>query len=829
MLEATPRSKGNGFHLDVNLPDLIGNTSPIFPNGLRSETQMRAEPVIQPINFKDRVELFMYFIKYPHLDYWVWDRAWRVVDRFVDDWDAVHPVSFMDLNPDLNFIVGTPSTDPATLKLQYKKALFETLKNYFYAIHYFVGSVANALLWANMRGFPIAQRLMNELKLNTITSMIDQLQGFPMSSAVYRFLVNLQRVLVFQPSDGVLLQAYPMFTYEFDSYIEGVNTSVTRKTLMPSMYELADVTISSYTGYSNGYMAHAFSAAITRSSEYLLDTLGFNNKMIKINSKLRTLMDQIGLFDATFDLQTLLDDVNAVPLVDGMDFMKYMVFADKPRPILKHKDGGQFYGVTNPEDSLFGPNPLDYILDSSGDPNASGVLTDNYEYLVIPKASADFDTVINTQDWSTSANIESSLVDTKALEVVGGAMNDHILKEWFKPYRDFWVDDPDMLKPDEVGERGLQYMARDEYSNGLFMPRYAITPVIDNFDVFQCGFYKVCMEEWKDADDWSKWAFTYKDHGGDAPWGANYANLWDTYFWVGGSFMQTPSQAFHSYLAAQASHFGTLASPKTADKTLAAMPFLPITYAWFWNSVAFAATGWTDSTLLFGADDMVDFDHTYEIAAADRRGLWYALDFPDPNRPHQVRLSNWSLKLMTLYKDRVNRITEDFTSYFVNAPVKTVSLPDDMNRYLSKYRQMGVSKTPLNVHSSSKAAIANPEPTTAVKPQRKGTPVSKSKTITTPVTSLNDAVFKILGGDNIGTVADKTLRYIKSKYTFDQLSREDPAAVSALNTLWNAAKAGASMGSDNARDLKKKITDILKRSITAIDKRGKGIASPGQP
>jgi hypothetical protein len=729
-----------GFNLDITLPDTPGLSGPVIPQGLRADSIQRTEPIVQHVQLHDRVELFAYFIKFPFFDYWVWDRVYHIVERFVSDQDATAPYEYFSLNPELVFTTdeatGTP-TD-AQIKEMRTKALFETIKQYYHAIHYFVAAVSQALLWANMRGFPIADRLMSKLKVNTLSTIVQQIDGFPITSSAYNYLLKALRILEFRPESGVLIHAYPIWLYEHDSYVEGWGTT-SRRTLLPTIQEMVDADPGSggLNPSSDGMLADYFYNRIDAARTYLTETLGFKNSVIKIGSKLRDLFDKLGAFDTTFSWDKLLSDVNAQPVYEGWDFVgKSMIFADRPRPILKHKNSLHYPpswgGATDREDSLFDKNPWTYV-DALVDET---YLYDNYEYLKIPDTDEDFNLVLNTQNWDndgvvlSSEAVDASLDEDSGFEVVGGQFIDHIFKQWFSPYHDFYVSDPEYLIKDTVAERGLMYMVKDEYIKGIFQPRYAVTPLIDNMDIFQCGFYKVLMTEWNDDDPWSAYATVWENDEITpvAIWADHHATLKDALFWVGGGFAMPPSFSVHHSLAAQASYLAEAeVSDLDADETLAAMPFTPFIYHYYWDSLTFTlpSSGWdSDDDIFADTTNKASFDHTFEVTSATRRVLWRALDYFDPFRPNRVRIAGWITNMISLFSDRIQQVTSDIGTLLQNLDVNTVSLDKDNSRYLSKYRIMGIDKPPLiagkqNTRPSTgrygRQPKVAPEPKTSIK------------------------------------------------------------------------------------------------------------------
>jgi hypothetical protein len=385
---------------------------------------------------------------------------------------------------------------------------------------------------------------------------------------------------------------------------------------------------------------------------------------------------------------------------------------------------------------------------------------DNYEYLKIPSTDDDFDLVINSQNWDNdgvihgSEEVDASLTEATGFEVVGAKFVDHIFKQWFSPYHDFYVKDPDSLLADGPAERGLMYMVKDEYTKGIFQPRYAVTPLIDNMDIFQCGFYKVLMTEWNDDDPWSAWASVFENDEATpvAIWGDNHAALKDALMWVGGGFAMPPEFAIHHSLAAQASYLNEDATEPggttalDADATLAAFPFTPFTYHYYWDSLAFTlpTDGWDATNEIFNTTAARKlFEHTFEVTSATRRLLWRALDYFDPFRPNRVRIAGWITNMISLFSDRIDNVTSDIGTLLENISVDTVPLEKDNSRYLSKFRIMGIDKPPL-VAGRSGSNRRNPDRPISTPTTSKGSDAREPKSTVNIVKEMGKNTLDVL-------------------------------------------------------------------------------------
>jgi hypothetical protein len=248
------------------------------------------------------------------------------------------------------------------------------------------------------------------------------------------------------------------------------------------------------------------------------------------------------------------------------------------------------------------------------------------------------------------------------------------------------------------------------------MPRYKISPLIDNMDPFACGFFKVLMDEWDVADEWSQWARTLENDE-DTPdiiWDdTNSALLKDALLWIGSGIGVTPAQMSHHYLSTRFTihqdHNGGTGDLKAAA-TLTPIPMKPFTYHWFHDSVALDETGTTDwNETSYQFDDGAArsaYDTTFANLALSRMNLYRALDYYDPFRPYHVRVAGWMFMMMDVFDSTKDMITHDISSLFSNLSIKTVPLDKDNSRFISRYRQMGIKPAPRvagrsNVRSNS--------------------------------------------------------------------------------------------------------------------------------
>jgi len=713
-----------GFNFGVPNFGIPGMSGAITPDALRADATLRREILRSDVQLNDRVELFVYFMNHPSLDRWVWDRIYRNLERWISDQDATKPAKFWSLNPELNFVVTNPSTATDESKTI---ALLEVLRRYFCAIHFMYASAVQAMNWANMRGFPIAERAMGALKVTTLNQLLMQLNGFPMCSAVMRYILTQQRILEFRPEPGVLIHAYPLYIYEGHTYMEAADSVMatlgwsTRSVELPTLTELSSpgLTLSDYTGTSSGMVINYIYNSIVRAKTYLLETLGFSDSVLKISSKLREFFSQTGVLDSMFDFDQLIKDVNGLPLYDGWDFtQKMLIHADRPRPIMKHNV--MPFGIINADAELavFPHDPLNYIWsDRSASPkvlSATGILADRYEYLTIPSNHVNFGAVINSGDWSM-AGVVPSVAAAGERSSIGVLVSDWLVNA-FKPYQSFYLPSPDAIDPEKFtyGEQGLISVVSEELGAGIFMPRYIMMPTIDNMDPMQCGFYKVLMNEWRQADPWSLWAMNYF-HGAGSwsknPWSDTYTTLGDCLLWVGSQFNVAPERALVHPLAAQTTYFKGGADARRiatnagdlASNTLGAVPFVPFIYNFVSRPVARIVGATTDKwdpelSQWDGTDEpsQATLDHTLSELSGSRENLWSrALFYFDPTRPYQVRFANYITSCAALFRERIEQAVDNIGSIFTNVPVNTVPFDKDNSRYISSYRLMNTRRPPL--------------------------------------------------------------------------------------------------------------------------------------
>jgi hypothetical protein len=738
------RVSGKGFSFDVQTTPLPGMSGAFIPDAIRADAQIRKDVLRVDIQQNDRVELFAYWIQHPSLDYWLRDNIFRNLKKYISDQDATLPAQWHELNVELNFAyAGANATYP-----QRTVALFETILRYYNAIHFLYAAVAQAMNWANMRGFPIATRAMDTLRVTTLTSILQSVNGFPVNRAACKYLMTQQRILEFIPEPGVMIHAYPLYLPESHMHPEAGSSPLvgqgysTRGIVLPTIPELmssdnaASLAGNGYYSAAGMIISYLYNRVIN-GQKYLLESLGFTDKVLKIGSKLSSFFSAIGIFDDVFNFDQIISDVNAQPLYDGWDFVDQMMrFADRPRPILKHNKGHVYYNTADahPESAIIFDDPWAFIFSDQATPRtptALGIANDRYEYLNIPTNAAAFRSVINTMDWTAATGIVCSLPITNE-QLTIGALPDRILRTWWgKPYMDFYVPHPDAIDPgvETIGEKGITFLVNEEYQSGFLMPRYAILPSIDNMDPFMCGFMKVVSHETRFADPWSVFITGWNVAGttwDPNVWGEHSGQLWDALLWVGSAINLPPERAFNDPLASQVSWHAKggadarrigAGEDDTADQTMAAFPFTPFLYQYRSptpNMLAGSAANTWDPTNQQWADasaaSQQAYDHTITRSNRATEEMWFALEYWDPTRPYRVRYANYINAMKQLYRDRVDLVVENISALYSNASIKTVPLTKENSRYLSKYRILGITKAPIVGTASSREPLEETQP-----------------------------------------------------------------------------------------------------------------------
>jgi hypothetical protein len=334
-------------------------------------------------------------------------------------------------------------------------------------------------------------------------------------------------------------------------------------------------------------------------------------------------------------------------------------------------------------------------------------MKERYEWVAVKPAATEAQkaAILNSFDWD-SANALHSLETANINDgnvLSGEDQLEKVLEQWWQPYHDFYVPDPTFFDGimDKTAEEGKVILVLDEVAAGVLMPRYPTLPTINNMEHLQCGFYAVISLE-QPTEPWSAWALLYEEDPDGTPvlpWAVHDATVYDGLVWVGAGIGQEPQFTIHHYLAVQASFYGDTGNTENvggtdleADVAINCVPIPFFTYHWFTDSVAFAiSTAWDDVNLNWEeAVEQKLWEHTFEIAAADRRSLCYSLDYPDPHRPYRIRLVNLIQASEGLYKRMLSDIRTDWGALYTSPSIATVPIDKDNSRYISSFRRPSV-------------------------------------------------------------------------------------------------------------------------------------------
>jgi hypothetical protein len=260
---------------------------------------------------------------------------------------------------------------------------------------------------------------------------------------------------------------------------------------------------------------------------------------------------------------------------------------------------------------------------------------------------------------------------------------------------------------------------------------------------------------------------------------------------------------------------------------LSAYPFIPFTYHYFWESVAFTVNTdkwsstyerWTDTT------NRAAFDHTFAITAATRRALWKALDYFDPFRPNRIRIAGWITNLISIYEERIGAITSNLSELLDMENISTVPLTKDNSRYLSKYRIMGIDRPPLQAGQSSRASV-RPEhrnPTRSAPLEAKEASTTSFVKDTAKV--FGDTMSGLLEGKNIIDILVDNLENMTRKDLVDYIQSDSSFkdkldGIAAIITDATKLKAQGMVNDAN------RLIAKLKPQITAFEREVKKIDS----
>jgi hypothetical protein len=465
------------------------------------------------------------------------------------------------------------------------------------------------------------------------------------------------------------------------------------------------------------YMYNNLTSAVSN----LLSVVGYSsNESMAVESELLEMLTKLGILDSQFDWMDVQKRVNGNGVYSMVDYInKMMLFADRPRTVLR-RTVHPWYVCQYPEDSPFDATLGKYISDDVIED------FDHYEYLRANIAHANWPAIAGSGNWDDTAAVVISSIDDSATGIpeTGGSLGAYgihlkrVLKEFWSPYRDWYLPSEDYLDAELSSEEGRFFAVQDEYNAGYFVLRAVITPCRDNTDPFDCGFFYLGSTEMhgkNEAGSWGAWMENYisihqKTWTGVTAanvWEENHANILDMLVWVGSSVFMKPLQGFRHYLAAQCSWWDrtaddlnpegaiTFVTKIDADRTLSALPFTPFILPYGWPSVQFesgAVNSADEWNVTHGFWTAVDtgvgyklYDHTQAVSTASRLALWFPWDVWDPIRPHRMRFSNLHLAMMNRYADIIHGAMEDFSTIFTNASIDTIDVTMEASRFISDF------------------------------------------------------------------------------------------------------------------------------------------------
>jgi hypothetical protein len=672
----------------------------------------------------DRSELGLYLIKFPHLDYWIWDMLYRTVEAFVSDFDVTHAgTDYFTHKPGLIF--GGAATTPDRIK-----ALAETVKRILQSGIYSVGWLIQALTWFGMRTFPIAERVHNAFKRSAIQNLFDALEGIPFNTAIYNYLLKSNRVL-YDNHRGTASQLflYPLWIYEFTQMVEAIADTdlddeyeLTTPDLLPDFFQLNryatdDAAAGGFSHATSGVTAQLESDyglivsyiyhRLTAGRDYMLDSMGFaRDEGLIMTDDMRELINHIGLFDMEFSLDKVVADVNGMGVFSASDFVrKFQIALDRPRPVLR-PDREPTYATpaASPQSQKWYPNPTQWIRNG-----ATGIETDRYAMVKIdPDTHPDqLAAALGQQDWDqTNAVMIGTTNMVDGCPIVGQDWAETVLKHWWASHSQlFYLPDADFLdSPLNADQGGTMFIVHEEITLGYFGPRYAVSPLIDPYDLFQCGWFKILSNELKKGDDWSNWAANFVNNGAAALgtvsknwWESKSATLIDIPMWLGAGFYSTPGYYSHHYLAEQPSHYYGTATP--ADQTYAAIPFTVFGLHWAHNSIVFAGVeaedAWDAALECWDtAAAEAAWDHEYKTTSANRMALWRSLMYPDPLRQVGIRYANQIWNMVSKFVEIQKWAKDDFNALFSVTDVANVEVTKDIERFLSNSKLAVMKRRP---------------------------------------------------------------------------------------------------------------------------------------
>jgi hypothetical protein len=360
-----------------------------------------------------------------------------------------------------------------------------------------------------------------------------------------------------------------------------------------------------------------------------------------------------------------------------------------------------------------------------------------------------------------------------------------------------------------TAEEGRMFLVLDEIAAGVLMPRYATMPTINNMEHLQCGFYAVVSHE-QPAEPWAAWARLFElDPSGtpDTPWADEEASIDDGLVWVGAGIGQNPQYVIHHYLGVQASFWGnasnTLWDGSTylkADESMNPVPIPVFGYQWFEDSIAFLVdtTDWDDTNLNWDLTaEAQSYTHTFQVTMANRRSLQFALDYPDPHRPYQVRFANLVEASWSMYKKMLADIRTDWSSLYTSPSIETVPIDKDNSRYISAFRRP-------NVRAEAKPLRASTSQSKRSYPSRNDKPSSFRE-------AMGDA------GAGLKGQLEKTFTMIEEISSADSAQ----AIISAIKARFDATLAGVVLdyltkAGTNPRSMQRRARSITGKTADEI-------------
>jgi hypothetical protein len=163
-------------------------------------------------------QLFIYNINMPFpYDSQVWRRAYRKQKEAIEQYDDSHPRQFFDVYPslDLHEDTGDSTLGGAVA------GMIAGLRQRFHIVHATIGMLVQAMLYLEIRGFPVASRLMSALKFSKLNSRTSLLADMYYNSNVVDYLLSQQRILTFpELLNGGQGIALPLYLPPQDNFVQ---------------------------------------------------------------------------------------------------------------------------------------------------------------------------------------------------------------------------------------------------------------------------------------------------------------------------------------------------------------------------------------------------------------------------------------------------------------------------------------------------------------------------------------------------------------------------------------------------------------------------------